>query len=296
MTQATPASAGSIDRPLAGIAAMAGASCCFATLNLVSKFTIEEISVIQMLALRSACVALLMAPFFGRAGGMALLRTGRPGANFARTGLTVVSVLLFFAGLRGLPVATAVALGFLAPLFVTGLAALLLGERVTWRRLVALASGFAGMLVIVRPGAAGMSLAALLVVASAFTFAIQQVLTRSLTRSESDATLITYNNIGMLVALGLLAPLDWQPLGARSAMLVLLLALMLIIAQWLLIRAVRLAALPVVTPFQYLELPIVAALGFALWREIPAAHVWLGAGLIVAGGLFVLLHERRAGT
>jgi len=303
MSAAPYSSVGIHDRPLAGILHMVGGVLALAGIDVVSKLVVGEIHVVQMLSLRAAVVMLVLLPYFHRQGGLTLFRTQRAGAHVLRAAAMFMSVLCFFHALRVMPLATVVALGFTAPLFVTALSWPMLGERVGMHRWGAVVLGFLGTLVIVDPGAIGLAPVAILPVIAAFGWAFAQVLVRRLATTESDGTIMIYLNTLTLIGFALIIGFYWQPTVPRIYGLCFVLGLFLVTGQWLMLRAVRLAPVAAITPFQYLELPLAVAFGWAIWGEWPGAKVFGGAALIVASGLYLLLHERlrvraarRAGT
>jgi drug/metabolite transporter (DMT)-like permease len=281
------------DRPLAGILHMVGAAFALSGIDVLAKFAVTGIPVVQMLALRSAFVMLVLLPYFLRAGGLALFRTGQARLHLARLVFMFFSILAFFHALSLLPLAMVVALGFSTPIFVTALSRPMLGERVDGARWAAVLFGFAGTIVVVNPTMAGFSAIALLPLLSAMGWAMVQLLARKLTRTDSDATILVYLNTGLVVAFGALAPLAWVEIEAAAVGVCFLLGVLMVAAQWLMLRAIRLAPIATVTPFQYLELPLAIAFGWAIWSEWPGPHVFAGAAMIVASGLFVVWTERR---
>ncbi len=271
---------------------MVGGVLALAGIDVVSKLVVGEMHVVQMLALRAAVVMLVLLPYFHRQGGLALFRTQRAGAHVVRAAAMFMSVLCFFHALRVMPLATVVALGFTAPLFVTALSLPMLREPVGTHRWAAVLLGFLGTLVIVDPGAIGLAPVAILPVIAAFGWAFAQVLVRSLATTESDGTIMIYLNTLTLLGFSLIIGFFWAPAGSRSLGLCFVLGVLLVTAQWLMLRAVRLAPVAAITPFQYLELPLAIAFGWAIWDEWPGTRVFVGAALIVASGLYLILYER----
>lgn len=201
------------DRPLRGIAFVVLGFACFGVTDALSKAGLETMSTAQMLAIRSVVVLLLMLPWIHRAGGLAVLRTSRPRDHAIRVLCSLVSMVCFFEALRHLELATAIALGFVAPLIMTALSVPMLGERVGIHRWSAIVVGFAGALVIVRPGPDGVQPAALLCLFAAATWAASMVYARRLSRSDPEITMILFQNLAVALVMGVAAPLLWQPVG-----------------------------------------------------------------------------------
>jgi drug/metabolite transporter (DMT)-like permease len=289
---ASPA-AGAKDRPLAGILHMVAAACAIAGIDVLSKLVVGAMPVAQMLALRAGVVVLMLLPFFRGAGGFALFRTRHVPIHLVRIACQFVAMLSFFAALQHLPIAMVVALGFSSPIFVTALSQPILGEKVGVARWLAVVAGFVGAVIVVDPWSARFDPLALLGLVAAMGWALAQILSRILTRTESDAAILLFVNSGLLVGLGTTAAFVWAPVSLDHAGVCFLLAVLLLASQWLLLRAVRLAPIAVVSPFQYLELPLAILGGWLLWREWAGSHVFAGAALIVGSGLFVVMLEHR---
>ena len=292
MSPVSPAAPAASERRLAGIVHMIGGALALSGIDIVSKYVVAELAPVQMLALRAGFVMLILVPIFHRAGGLTSFRTRRLGTHLLRIACMFASILAFFQALAELPLAMVVALGFMAPIFVTALSTPMLGETVGPVRWAAVLLGFAGTVVVIGPSTARLATAAILPVIAALGWAVSQVLARKLTRTESDTTILLYLNTGLMLGLGVLAPFHWQTPGAGALGLCLLLAVLLVAAQWLMLRAVRLAPITVVTPFQYLEMLLAALFGWLLWREWPGIHVAIGGAMIVASGLMVVWLER----
>jgi drug/metabolite transporter (DMT)-like permease len=224
------------------------------------------------------------------------LKTGRP---VLQTGRTVVHFAAQFSWIHALtliPLVEVFALEFTSPLWVAVLAPLLLGERLTRWRIAAAAIGFAGALVVIRPfGAGGMSLSAgsALALASALGFAINIMATRVLAKTDTPLVLLFWMN-GIQLAMGSMFMLDGfaRPEGMAWVWLGMLTASGLA-AHYSLTRAIRLADSIVVAPMDFVRLPLIAAVGFLVYREPLSVAVLAGGALIVLGNLVNLAGERR---
>jgi drug/metabolite transporter (DMT)-like permease len=280
------------DRPLRGVAFAFMGFACFGVTDALSKAGLESMSTAQMLAIRSVVVLALMLPWIRRAGGVAVLRSARPRDQAIRVLCSLVSMVCFFEALRHLELATAIALGFVAPLIMTALSVPMLGERVGVHRWSAIAVGFAGALVILRPGPDGVQPAALLCLAAAVTWAASMVYARRLSRSDPEITMILFQNLAVAVVMGIAAPFLWRPVGAFELGLIALMACAILLGQWCIFRGFRLAPVGLIAPFQYSELLWATLFGWLVWREFPDPPVWLGAGILIASGLYVIWRER----
>ncbi len=280
------------DRPLAGIAFMVGAFVTVAVGDALTKAVILVLPVAQFLVLRSASVLLLLVPFFMRAGGLAVFRTERLGLHLLRCALNGASLLLFYFALRRLELATLFAIGFVGPLLMTALSVPILGERVGPHRWAAIAIGFVGALIIVNPGAGGFQPAALIAMAGPALWSTSMVLVRKMSTPETAASLLAYINVSLLLMGVVGAPFVWQPIAFAQTGFVLMLSVTLVIGQWLMLRAFRMAPIGVVAPFQYTGIVWATLIGWAFWNEFPAPNVWIGATILIASGLYVMWRER----
>jgi drug/metabolite transporter (DMT)-like permease len=214
-------------------------------------------------------------------------------------------------GLAALPLADVEAIRFSAPLMITLLSVLILGEHVGSRRWSALIVGFVGVLLIVRPGTATFNLGSIFILISVLFYALVVILTRKLQTTDSSATMAYYSSLVYLAASLTLAPLAalvGEPPNAHSSIaflfrawampplldLIIMCGLGLIWAGWtyLMARAYSLAQASVAAPFEYVALPINIMWGFLIWQEIPTVMTLIGAGLTLLSGLYVLYRER----
>jgi drug/metabolite transporter (DMT)-like permease len=257
---------------------------------------VTELSTPVLIAARSAVVMLLITPMVVRAGGWPVLRMQRPLGHLLRGALSVCSMLAFFEALRHLPLATTIAICFAAPLLMTVMSVPLLRERVGRARWAAVLLGLCGVFVIVGPevAAGSFGIGAVLALAAAFFYAAAMTCVRWLSSTESDLSMMVTQNacMGLAGLVGLLfvpptmpSPTMWGVIAASAAVL--------LASQRLTFRALRVAPVSAVAPFQYTELVWAVLFGWLFWREWPGPHVWWGASIVVAAGLFSIWHERR---
>ncbi len=233
--------------------------------------------------------------FVWRSGGLSALRTRRPFAHALRGSLFFVAVLLFFTALRGLPLTEALAVTFTAPLFITALSGPLLGEAVGVRRWAAVVIGFLGALIMVRPGTEAFRPEALLVLTSALTLALAMLLTRRLTRTETNVALATYTMVIVGLASLPFAILGWQAPGSGDLGLFVLVGIGGGSGAYLVAVAYRNAPAAVVAPFEYTRMIWGSVLGWLLWRESPEPAVWIGAAIVAAAGVYITRREIALG-
>lgn len=280
------------DRPLRGILCMIAAFTCVGITDALSKAGIESMATAQMLAIRSLLVLVLLTPLILREGGLAVFRTRNPRENATRIAFSLISMFCFFEALRHLELATAIAIGFVAPLIMTALSVPMLGERVGIHRWSAIVVGFIGALVILRPGSDGFQPAALLCLLAAATWAASMVFVRRLAKSESEVTMMALQNTAVMCVMGAISPFVWRGLALSDLALTAAMAITLVTGQWFMFRAFRYAPVGLIAPFQYLELFWATLLGWLIWREFPDPPVWVGVAILIASGLYVIWRER----
>ncbi len=226
--------------------------------------------------------------------GTAIFRTQSLPRQLQRGVLMILTTVLFFSVLGRLPLAEGTAMNFMAPLFVLALAPWLLGELHRAHRWVGVAAGFAGMLVVVRPGSALDPTGVALGVATAVTFALFQVSTR---RVAHDDPLTTnyYGGLFGTVALTAALPLYWRMPQLQPWQWLLLVSTGLtgFIGHWLQAAAYRRTPATLLAPFSYLQIVAAATLGWLVFGQSPDAVTWVGIALICTAGLGVVLWEAR---
>ena len=258
----------------------------------IAKLLTSEYPVLQILFMRNA-IALPVAVLVAVAmGGTGALRSSRPGRHLVRGLLWVAATMMFFSSLRVLGLAEATALIFAAPLFITAISAFFLRDPVGWRRWLAVLAGFAGVLIVIRPGASAFQLVSLLPLSAAFVYAVLMLSARWVDPRESVWTLLLYlTGAGALVS-GLAVPFVWEPLQMQHLGLFAAIALFGTAGITMMTQAFRLAPPVVVAPLDYTALIWASALGWLLWREVPDSATYLGAAVIIASGVYVIWREQ----
>ena len=293
MTLGVPPVAG--DRIGLGIGSVVAAVSLFSIVDATAKWLGQAYEPSQIVFFQSLFGLIPIAVFVWRSGGLSSLRTRRPFAHLLRGILLFATVLLFFTALRGMPLAEAIAVTFTAPLFVTALSGPLLGEAVGVRRWAAVAVGFVGALIMVRPGTEAFRPEALWVMTSALMFALAMLLTRRLTRTETNVALVTYTTFITGLASLPLAILAWQAPSIGDLGLFAAVGVGGTSGNYLLVLAYRNAPAAVVAPFDYTKLIWASVFGWMLWRESPEPAVWIGAAVVAAAGVYITRREMALG-
>jgi drug/metabolite transporter (DMT)-like permease len=199
----------------------------------------------------------------------------------------------WFSALAIVPLGNAVALGFTAPLFTAVAAAIVLGEVIRARRITALAIGFGGMLIILRPGVQSIGAGEIMVIVSALTMALSIIAMKVLTRTEPVGSLVVYQS--MLITPVALVPalFVWTWPSAEMWFWSIMMGVVASTAHMAFTRAISLADTMYIMPFDYLRLPQVAFLGWLLFGEPTDIYTWIGAGVIAVSTIYVVHREAQ---
>jgi drug/metabolite transporter (DMT)-like permease len=279
---------------LAGIALMSGAVALFACLDAIAKYLGGHMDPIQVTAMRYVSAFLLALIFSNPFTRPGLLKTMRPGLQIVR-GLMMLGTTLFnFFAFRYLQLDEALAIMFSTPFLVAIMAGPILGEWVGWRRWTAIAVGFFGVLVVIRPGLGGIQWAALLSVASAIFYAGYAIATRMVMRHDSSETTLLYANVvGVAIMLPVL-PFVWTaPPSGFDLMLLLAVGAFGSAGHFLLILAHDRAPASVLSPFMYTQLLWAVTFGYLVFGNVPNRWTLAGAAIVVGSGLYLLYREQR---
>lgn len=279
---------------LRGILLITAAVSTFAVMDTTTKYLSQTYPVPAIVWSRYVFQAAFMLAVLGPRMKLDLLRTRRPGLQIARGVMLALSTILFFSALSLMPIAEASAITFLSPLLLTALSVVLLRERVAPAAWVAVAAGFVGVLIIVRPGGGVFSLAALLPLATACCFAAYQLMTRQLAGVDSSFATLFYGAIVGTALVSLLLPFYWHPPETLAhGLLLAMLGVLGSVGHFVLIRAFEHAPPSVLAPFVYTQLVSVLVLGYLVFGDFPDGWSLLGMGVIVAAGAFVASRGRR---
>ena len=220
------------------------------------------------------------------------MRTKAPVRQLVRSALLLCTTTTFFFGLRFLKLADLTILTQAAPLIVVALSVLLLREKVGPRRWFGVLVGFAGLIIILKPGF-GFQAASLFGLASALIYAIYQIMTRSLSRSEHTMTTFFYTAAVGAVAMAAVAPFFWQTPTLLDAILMCVPGIFGGTGHLLLIMAFARSEASLLAPYFYTAILWATILGWAIFDEVPDVFTFVGAGLIVTAGLYIWHRERR---
>jgi len=267
------------------------AAACFVGMTSTVKLLSAELSTPQIVWGRYTTHLLIVLVLL-RGRLAEVRRPARPRLQLARSLLMFTATSLSFLALRWLPLAEVAAIMFLTPMIVTALAALVLGEPVGIRRWAAVATGFLGAVVIIRPGVEAAHPAALAAVLCAAAYASYQITTRAVGDSAPPLVSLFYSCLVGAVASSLLLPFVWRPPDAAGWALLMLAGTFGALGHLAMIAALARAPASFVTPFTYTQLLWATLLGLLLFGELPDAWTYAGAALIAGSGLYVMHRER----
>jgi drug/metabolite transporter (DMT)-like permease len=289
-------SAPGLGRPnvLRGILLMCAGTAMFPFMNTAVKLLTARYPVAEIVWARFTGHLIIMLIVFLPQYRWTLLRTRRPSVQIGRSVLMLVSNMVFVMAIGRVPLATASAIGFTSPLIVTALSVPLLHESVGWRRWTAVLVGFGGALLVIRPGSGFHHPAVLLLLASAVAYALYLIGTRWVSRYDNAATGIIFAALFGSLAMTVVLPFAFvMPRTLWDGLLFCSLGMFGGVGHYLIIRAFQLGPAAVIAPLGYVELIGTSTLGYLIFDNFPDLWTWVGAGVIIASGIYVAFRERR---
>lgn len=278
-----------------GIIFMVLSTVAFSTMHAAVRHVSAELSPIQIAFFRNLFGLIAFLPVIA-VSGFGFLRTKRLPMHMLRAGMNVLAMFAFFTAICITPLARVNAIAFSAPLFAAVLAVLVLGERFHLRRWTAIVVGFAGTLVILRPGSGEVDTGSLLALGSAAIWGVTMIVIKLLGRTELSLTITGY----MCILLSLLsffpALYVWRTPGLESWMWLVFIGVVGTMAQTSLAEALKQADTTVAMPFDFLKLIWASLLGFTLFAEIPDIYTVVGALVIFGASFYLVWRESRVRT
>lgn len=279
--------------PRLGVALMALTSLVFSIQDGLSRHLAEAANTVMIVAVRFWFLAAFVALLALRRGGLrAAAATRHPWLQALRGVILAAEVCILIWAFTALGLAASHAVFAAAPLLVAALSGPLLGERVGWRRWAAIAVGFGGILVILRPGASAFDPRLAVPLLAALMWALYVVMTRRVQREDSSATCLFWTGTVGALALTPFGAFAWEPLSPSGWGWMGALCLTALLSQWLLIRVYEVAEASAVQPFAYLQLVFASGIGVVVFGEALHATTVLGGAVVVGAGLFTLWRER----
>ncbi len=288
-----PVSLPALSGPVQGILWMTASGAFYSFIYIIVRSLTETFAVSQVVLFRAVLGSAFMLPWLYAAGFQGL-RTSRMPLYLWRMGFSFVGALGWMYGIRGMPLADANALMFTLPLFTLIFAALWLSERPGPHRIAATFIGFLGALIILRPGMIEVSLAALATLFAAAMFAAALIGTKKLTATENPNAIVFYLYSLMIPPAAVVAISDWKNPGLDDVPLLFALGLCTIGAQQCQTRAFKAAAASLVVIINYVQLPMIAFLAWAIFGQGTDVWTWVGAAVICASTYYISYRESRS--
>ena len=284
------------DRPALGIGLMILTSIVFATQDGISRHLAATYNVLMIVMIRYWVLAgfTMVYAATSRGGVRAVARTQRPLIQIARGLILALEIVVAVQSFVLLGLVETLAIFGAFPMIVAALSGPMLGERVGWRRWLAIAVGFVGLLIILRPGVRVFSPEALLPVASAVLFAFYQILTRMVADRDRPVTSFFWMGMAGVVAISAIGPSYWQPMAVEDWAWMAGLAVLAIVGHFCLIAALAVSEASTVQPFTYLHIVFASAIGVVIFGDALDGWTIIGGMVVVMAGLFTLFRQARA--
>lgn len=272
---------------------MTGTLISFVSMAIAVRQLAPHMSVFEMMFFRGVVGVAVLLPVVHRDLGSAFA-SGRPALQIIRNVVLFAAVYGWTLAIVLLPLVEVIALEFTSPIWVTLLATFLLGERLNLARVVAVAGGFTGTLVILRPGVAVFDPAALLALGAAFGFATAIVITKVLTRSDSTMSILVYMTMVQLPLGFIFAVPQWTTPTPADIPWILVIGVTALSAQYTMARALKIADASVIQPIDFLRVPLMAVVGIVLYAEVSDPLVLAGAVIIFGANYYMVWRESRS--
>lgn len=267
------------------------AMVCFACMS-NAIHAVQDMHVTQMVMVRNFLSFLFMSGWiFFSHRGFAVIKTTRLHQHATRSFVGVVGMHFFFYSMIALPINTAIALNFTAPIFATILAVIFLGERVGIRRVSAIAISFIGVIIIIQPGTHAFNLATIIALAAAAMIGITSTMIKSLTNTEHPDAIIYYMTIFMMLFAAPLGIYFWQPMDGEQWLQILLITAFSMGAHMFMTRAFQMAPLVTLLPLDYTRMVFTVLLAYVFFDEVMTLQTMAGAAVIMSSSFYVARRE-----
>jgi S-adenosylmethionine uptake transporter len=276
---------------LAGVLIMLAGDFLFALNDAMGKWLVTSLPVGEVLLVRSIGAFIILGPMIARQGVSTLVRVESPRLQVLRVVFSTLDVGLFYAAVAYLPLADVMTFYMAGPIYVAAASHVFLGEKIGWRRWLAIFIGFIGVVIALKPSTAMFSLPSIFGLIGSAAFAMTLVLNRVL-RSTKDATLVTWQTVAAMIVGGVLSLGDWRTPSMVDLGGMLLLGIVASSGHLMITRSLKLAPASLLAPLQYTLLLWAFILGFFIFGDVPGTQVLIGSGVIVLAGLFIF-HRKK---
>lgn len=278
------------------VALICAATACFSVLDTTAKFlaTVIHVPILQIIWLRFVSHAAFTFAILGQNPVRAIAKSARPGHQLLRSLFLLGSTAFNFLALQYLQLDQSATIFFLSPFIVAALAGPMLGEWIGWKRLLAICTGFSGVLLVTRPGFGGIHWAVSFSFGATLSYALYALWTRYLARFDPAPTTQVFSPLAGVIFMAPFALAEWQtPQDMWTALLLLSTGFSGGLGHWLLILAHERAPAPILAPFGYVNIVFMIALGFIVFGDTPSWWTLAGAAIIIASGVYLFLRERQ---
>jgi drug/metabolite transporter (DMT)-like permease len=280
---------------LKGITAMVFAVAAFSAMDTMLKLFAQHYPPMQITMLRGVASLPFILLAIIATGRLRELKPVRVSLHLVRGLLSIGMLYGFVFGIRTLSLADAYSIYLSAPLIIAAVSVPLLGERIGWRRWLAIGTGLIGVLTILRPSTSSfLNIGALAVFASAVTYALSAIIVSVLKRTDTAVSTVVWQLAVLTVGAGVLALPVWRPIAFEHLPWLVGVGFFGALAQGLITSAFRTASPSVVAPFEYTALLWGIGIDFVLWDVFPSSRVYFGGSIVIASGLYLIWHERVA--
>jgi len=268
-------------------------SVFFGTLMLTFlKLAQEEVNVYVAGFFRFILGLIIISPYIVKTK-FTVFKTSHFKKHFVRSVLNLPAMLLYFSTLVMLPIEKVTAISFVAPLIVTVLAVLFLGEKIYIYRTLALILGFSGMLIILRPGFIDISIGVYMALFSSFLWSVVIIITKKISKEDSSITILSYQSVFMSIFSFIIVLFFWETPSSKTFFYLFLAALSGTILHLALNHAYKLVDVSMTQPYSFLSLIFASIIGFFVFSEMPDLFTWLGASIIFLGVLIISYREMK---
>ena len=269
---------------------MLGAMTLFSTMGVFIKLSSSQLHPLEVVFFRNLLAFFFLTPWIFQQRAK-VFKSNRKKLYTVRAVFNVVGMAAGFTALTLIPLAEATALSFTAPLFATLGAALILGEIIRQRRIIAIIFGFVGVLIVLRPGVEALSPGALLAIGNAITIAITVLIVKKLTTTEKPITIVAYMALLQTPMALIPALFYWEWPNLITWIWLFCLAGAGTIGHLMYTKAIQLAEVSQLQPIDFVRLPIIAVFGYIVFAEQPSIWVWIGGAVIFLSTAYVTHRE-----
>ncbi|MDX1923610.1 MAG: DMT family transporter [Alphaproteobacteria bacterium] len=260
----------------------------FSCMAAIAKHFADHYSAFQIAFFRFFFALFPLFPLIVSSGGVEVFKTKRFFGHVWRSLVGTASLITYFYSLQHLPLADAVAVSFTNPIFITLLSMVLLKEKVGRNRWIAIVLGFVGVIIIAKPDGLNLNIGVFFGLASSLFYALAMISLRTLGGTEKVLTTTSYFTVLASLMLALPAAFSWTAPPFLDLMIFIICGLLAGIGQLFLTSAYQNAPPSVISPFNYSSILWAVVIGFIVWGQIPALHVWIGATIVIATGVYIL--------